>query len=189
MWLELTVALTVESTPCLAGNDCFTPRLLRFGRGGALASIEDAPLQLNGLILEHPFAQRSELVSRILHHYLDAGIREWHKVEFVHGGRLICMKKVLGSADIVGNPISLVSNLGEGFYDFFHEPASGLVISPKMFMKGIGKVLYSAMLPFLVTQKQGSKSLMKKSVFGLFNTTSKITGTIAKGIQRSCLKL
>lgn len=49
--------------------------------------------------------------------------------------------------------------------DFFYEPAQGLVSSPKDFGEGIAK---------------GTSSLFKKSVFGVFNTTSKVTGSIAK---------
>ena len=47
------------------------------------------------------------------------------------------------------------------------EPAKGIVQSPKAFGKGIGK---------------GTFSLVKNTVYGVFNTTSNITGSISKGI-------
>jgi Vacuolar-sorting-associated 13 protein, DH-like domain len=37
------------------------------------------------------------------------------------------MYKILGSSDLIGNPSSLVSNLGTGVKDFFYEPAQGVV--------------------------------------------------------------
>jgi hypothetical protein len=50
--------------------------------------------------------------------------------------------KVLGSTDILGNPISLLKNLGTGVYDFFHEPILGLITSPRDFGLGLAKVDY-----------------------------------------------
>lgn len=34
---------------------------------------------------------------------------------------------ILGSFEFLGSPLSLVNNLGTGVYDFFYEPAQGLV--------------------------------------------------------------
>ncbi len=69
------------------------------------------------------------------------------------------MYKVLGSADFLGNPVGLFSNLGNfswkiqnffhskfffspgtGVLDFFYEPAQGLISSPEDFGKGLAKV-------------------------------------------------
>ena len=119
--------------------------------GGFLANIDGAPLRLNGLILEHPFCTQEELVSRIVKHYTFQGMQELYKI--------------LGSADFLGSPVSLVSNLGTGVYDFFHEPAEGIVASPQDFAKGLAK---------------GTTSLVKNTVYGVFNSASKITGTISK---------
>lgn len=44
--------------------------------------------------------------------------------------------KVVGSVEVLGNPVGLVSSLGSGVMDFFYEPAKGLVKSPKDFGKG-----------------------------------------------------
>ncbi|POM61404.1 Vacuolar protein sorting-associated protein [Phytophthora palmivora] len=40
---------------------------------------------------------------------------------------------LIGAADILGNPVGLVTNLGVGVKDFFYEPAAGLVTSPQEF--------------------------------------------------------
>jgi len=60
----------------------------------------------------------------------------------------------------------LFNNLGTGFKDFFYEPAQGIIRSPQEFGRGLAK---------------GSLSLLKNSVYGLFNTISKITGAVGKG--------
>eukprot|EP01103_Thecamoeba_quadrilineata_P000443 TRINITY_DN10380_c0_g1_i1.p1 TRINITY_DN10380_c0_g1~~TRINITY_DN10380_c0_g1_i1.p1 ORF type:complete len:564 (-),score=101.04 TRINITY_DN10380_c0_g1_i1:75-1562(-) len=135
-------------------NDSRISKVLR--RGGALANIDSAPLQLNGLILQHPFTTRWDLVFRILKHYFNSGLREFHKV--------------LGSADILGSPISLMNSLGTGIYDFFHEPYEGIAThSTKQFLIGCAR---------------GTQSLVKNSIYGVFNTTSKITGTVSKGMAQ-----
>eukprot|EP01122_Echinamoeba_exundans_P003714 TRINITY_DN1378_c0_g1_i1.p1 TRINITY_DN1378_c0_g1~~TRINITY_DN1378_c0_g1_i1.p1 ORF type:complete len:3355 (-),score=763.88 TRINITY_DN1378_c0_g1_i1:110-10174(-) len=121
------------------------------GYVGALASIERAPLELNGLMLEHPFTTQRDLVSRITQHYTMAALRQAYLL--------------VGSADFLGNPVSLVSNLGTGVRDFFYEPAQGIVKSPQDFGRGLAK---------------GTASLVKKSTYALFDTASKLTGTVAK---------
>jgi hypothetical protein len=71
---------------------------------------------------------------------------------------------LLGSAEFLGNPISIMSNIGTGVKDFFYEPIAGIVHGPKEFGKGITK---------------GSKSLAKKSVYSLFSGGSKLTSGIS----------
>lgn len=67
--------------------------------------------------------------------------------------------KILGSADFLGNPVGLLSNLGTGAKDFFVEPAKGIVQGPEAFGRGVAK---------------GTSSLVKKTVFATFNSVSKV---------------
>jgi len=46
---------------------------------------------------------------------------DWRGTSFVQ------VYAILGSFEFLGSPLSLVNNLGTGFYDFFYEPAQGLV--------------------------------------------------------------
>ena len=119
--------------------------------GGFLANIDGAPLRLNGLILEHPMGSQSDLISRIAKHYTIQMMAETYKI--------------LGAVDILGSPVSLVSSLGTGVYDFFHEPVEGNVANPREFAAGLAR---------------GTESLVKNSVFGIFNSASKISGSISK---------
>jgi len=119
-----------------------------------LANIDHAPLELNGLILENPFDTQSDLLGKIITHYTVQGVAQAYKI--------------MGALDIIGSPINLFSNISTGFYDFFHEPAKGIVKSPSDFGLGIAK---------------GTSSLAKNIVFGVFNTTTKITGSIGSGLS------
>jgi len=51
--------------------------------------------------------------------------------------------------------------------DFFYEPAQGIIQSPQAFAKGLAK---------------GTSSLVKNTVYGTFNSVSKIAGAIGKGV-------
>lgn len=74
---------------------------------------------------------------------------------------------MVGYIDILGSPITLLSTFGTGVYDFFYEPLHALVVNPKDLLRSLGK---------------GSASLVGKSFYGVFNSVSKITGTVGKVI-------
>ncbi|CAK4689260.1 unnamed protein product [Aphanomyces euteiches] len=116
-----------------------------------LANIDNAPLHLNALHIFHCFTSISLLVSSIRQHYTTQSLRQIYSL--------------IGSAEILGNPLGLVSNLGSGVKDFFYEPAAGMVRG--QFVKGLTR---------------GTESLVKNSVYGTFNAASKLTGSISTGL-------
>jgi len=69
--------------------------------------------------------------------------------------------------EFIGSPVNLVNNLGTGVFEFFHEPAQGIIKSPKDFGTGIAK---------------GTRSLVTNTVKGIFGTVHSITGTIGSGL-------
>jgi hypothetical protein len=71
--------------------------------------------------------------------------------------------KLLGSSDLIGNPMGLVDKLGTGVYEFVSEPAKGLLKGPDEFVGGVGK---------------GVQSLVTNVVSGGFESFSKITGSM-----------
>lgn len=133
------------------GNDATSGLAEILGYVGVLTDIERAPIELNALMLHNPFCSRNDLMDRITKHYTLAGLRQAYKI--------------VGSADFLGNPVSLVSNLGTGVKDFFYEPAMGIVESPAAFGRGLAK---------------GTSSLLLKTTYAIFDTASKLTGTVAK---------
>ncbi|GAM28695.1 hypothetical protein SAMD00019534_118710, partial [Acytostelium subglobosum LB1] len=123
------------------------------GLGLSLTKLDRAPITLQGLLMEHPFSSWNTMIDKLKSTYIKQVIGQFYNI--------------LGSIDIIGNPIGLFRNFGTGVQDFFVEPAQGLVKSPADFGKGLAK---------------GTSSLIKNSVFGTFNTISKITGTIGSGV-------
>lgn len=71
--------------------------------------------------------------------------------------------KLIGSSDLIGNPVGLLENLGTGFFEFFNEPRKGLLKGPKEFVEGINK---------------GVKSLVTSVVSGGLDSVSKISGSL-----------
>jgi hypothetical protein len=118
-----------------------------------MTNVDNAVIALNALFLERPSGHQTEFFRRIIAHYRNSFVR--------------AAFAVMGSVDLLGNPVGLVTNIGTGMLDFFYEPANALVHGPDQFGKGLAK---------------GTLSLVKNSVFGTFNTVSKISGSVGKGL-------
>jgi len=67
--------------------------------------------------------------------------------------------KILGSVELLGAPVSLISTLGTGVVDFFYEPAKGIVHGPDEFARGVAT---------------GTISLLKNSAYGIFHTVGQV---------------
>ncbi|KAK6464505.1 vacuolar sorting [Scheffersomyces coipomensis] len=121
----------------------------------AIGNINEAPIQLNSLFIENLRAPFPVLVESIQTHY---GQEFFYKVH-----------NILGSADILGNPVGLFKNLSSGAFDAFYEPFHGWSMTDRPQELGIEFA-------------KGGASFLKKSVFGFSDSISKFTGSIAKGL-------
>ena len=120
-----------------------------------LGNIHDAPIRCNALELEHANALPGKLFPLIMTFYTQEIVGQLHKV--------------VGSADVLGNPVGLFNTLSSGVSDLFYEPLQGLeIMNPQDFGIGVAK---------------GTASLVKKTVYGLSDTLSKFTGSISKGLS------
>ena len=126
----------------------------------AIGNINDAPVRMNALMLENARVSAAVLVQNISNHYAQEALSQVHKI--------------LGSADFLGNPVGLFNNLSSGVADIFYEPYQGFIMadSPEQLGMGIAK---------------GATSFVKKSVFGVSDSVSKFTGSIAKGLAEATM--
>ena len=69
--------------------------------------------------------------------------------------------KILGSTDLIGNPINLIEKIGNGFSEFVYEPTKGLMQGPSQFGRGLAR---------------GFGGLLNGVVGGTMDSVSKITG-------------
>ena len=80
------------------------------------------------LYLADAFSTQKQLSNAIIAHY----------------GREVALEvfKVIGTADLLGNPIGLLNNYATGVYDFFYEPGKALL--SKNFRPASTFILFSA---------------------------------------------
>ncbi|TFK57082.1 DUF1162-domain-containing protein [Heliocybe sulcata] len=120
-----------------------------------LGNINDAPLELNALAIKDMRLTPNELQDRFVYHYRQDTLRQLYRV--------------IGSADFIGNPVGLFTNVSSGVADIFYEPWNGVVMHGNREL-GIGIA-------------KGAASFVKKTVFGLSDSMTKITRSVGKGLS------
>ncbi|KAJ6610914.1 vacuolar protein sorting-associated protein 13 [Mycena sp. CBHHK59/15] len=121
----------------------------------AVGNINDAPLEMNALAIKDMRLTMPELQTRIAYHYRQDVLRQLYRI--------------LGSADFIGNPVGLFSNVSSGVADIFYEPFNGVVMHGNKEL-GIGIA-------------KGAASFVKKTVFGLSDSMTKFTSSVGKGLS------
>ncbi len=119
--------------------------------GAQLASVENVPLALNALVLTHTFASAKDLGNQLRRHYQ----------------RQILLRtfKIIGSAQLLGNPIAFLQNIASGVKDFLYEPVAGLRDGS---MKG-----------FVLGVVKGTLSLLRRTSYSLAETLQLIAGNVS----------
>jgi vacuolar protein sorting-associated protein 13A/C len=79
-----------------------------------VGNINDARLEMNALAIKDMRLTMPELQSRITYHYRQDVLRQLYRI--------------LGSADFIGNPVGLFTNVSSGVADIFYEPFQGVVM-------------------------------------------------------------
>jgi vacuolar protein sorting-associated protein 13A/C len=79
-----------------------------------VGNINDAPLEMKSLLIQDMRLTFPELQSRITYHYRQEVLRQLYRI--------------LGSADFLGNPVGLFTNISSGVTDVFYEPFNGVVM-------------------------------------------------------------
>jgi len=124
----------------------------------AVGNVDSAPIRLNGLVLNRVLADQGYFSDAAMKHY----IRQFIKEAF----------KVIGSIEVIGNPVETVTNISSGFEDLFYEPAYGATRGPREFMKGVGK---------------GVGSLSQKVTGSAFGIPAQVLGSFGKGMNEITL--
>ena len=93
--------------------------------GNSLARITDGKLSFTEKIFTNIYKNATDIMWELIKHYSSQGIKKIYKI--------------LGSTDIIGNPVNFIEGLGTGFFDLVNEPRKGFLLGPKQFGKGILK--------------------------------------------------
>ncbi|EPX71146.1 DUF1162 domain-containing protein [Schizosaccharomyces octosporus yFS286] len=122
----------------------------------AIGNINDAPVRLNALIMDNAHVSLRRLFELVRNHYEQEMLFQVHKI--------------VGSADFLGNPVGLFTTITSGFADIFYEPFHGFIINEGSYELGIGFA-------------KGTASFVKKTIFGLTDTVTKLAGTISRSLS------
>ena len=77
----------------------------------SLVRISDSPIKYSEKIIQNIYLEFNEISNIILKSF----IKETK----------LQIYKILGSSDIIGNPVKLVEKIGTGFFEFVNEPRKG----------------------------------------------------------------
>jgi hypothetical protein len=130
-----------------------TPVMLPF-----LSDVEDACLRLDALVLENTHTTPPRLAQAVAARY-----RQQLTYAFY---------KMIGTADLLGNPIGLIDSLATGVFALFYEPAAAVFKHPtditiEDLAGGLAK---------------GMGALIHNSIHAPMNSVSKVTGTVSKSM-------
>ena len=115
----------------------------------AIIDVTEASLGFSSIIVVNSFQTLGSMLEVIRQQYTSQGILQFYKL--------------LGSSDLLGNPLGLIDKLGTGVFEFFSQPIKGLMKSPQDFAQGVGK---------------GVKSLVSGVITGSVGSVSKVTGSL-----------
>ena len=121
----------------------------------SFANITDSSISFTEIIVTDSFQYPQKYIETISHNYVYQGIRQVYRL--------------LGSSDMLGNPIRLMGKLGTGVFEFISEPMKGLLQGPKSLPGGV---------------KKGVKSLVGNIVGGGMHTVSTITGNLYNVVNK-----
>lgn len=151
----IELIITFRNSPGYKMNILASNFITDFGM--VFASIDCAKIRLNSLKSQHIFGSSDDITKKITKHYTR---QFWTQ-----------LYKVFGSMELLGNPVSLISNLGTGVIDMFYEPLYTLATGKSTkYGNNFGKAL-----------AYGTASFISHSVTGIWSTVNKIIRSIMKG--------
>ncbi|KAL0951191.1 hypothetical protein HGRIS_007919 [Hohenbuehelia grisea] len=121
----------------------------------AVGNINDARLEMNALGIKDFRGSSGDLLNKMMLHYRQEVLRQLYRI--------------LGSADFIGNPVGLFTNVSSGVAAIFYEPFNGVVMHGNREL-GIGIA-------------KGAASFVKKTVFGVSDSFTKFTSSVGKGLS------
>eukprot|EP00934_Nitzschia_sp_Nitz4_P002078 Nitzschia sp. Nitz4//scaffold140_size61219//29533//49080//NITZ4_006440-RA/size61219-augustus-gene-0.64-mRNA-1//-1//CDS//3329536227//2078//frame0 len=114
-------------------------------------SVSDAPIRLQGKVIDHVFESSGEVVSSIKNFYVNETLKQVYKI--------------IGSLDFVGNPTILFSSFVSGMRDLVATPTSAFLKSPTN-VNQVG-----------IAVGKGTLSLFSHSASGIFGFAAKMSAT------------
>lgn len=147
---------SAEENQTTSGNPIF---FLLNAASMTVGSLADAPIRLSALVIENVRLSPDVLLERITMHYTQS--------------MLFQLYRLVGSIDVLGNPVGLFNNVSGGVISLFYEPYQGLIMHGHREL-GMGIA-------------RGASTAVKSIVFGLSDSASKVTGSISQGLAAATM--
>ena len=122
--------------------------------GNTLTRITDGQLKFSEKIITNIYKNSMDIMWDLIGHYSKEGIKQIYII--------------LGSTDLIGNPVNFIEGLGTGFFELVNEPRKGFLLGPKQFGKGLLK---------------GLGGVLSGVVGGSFGVVQRISGTLYSATQ------
>ena len=126
--------------------------------GNTLTRITDGQLKFSEKIFTNIYKNSMDIMWDLIGCYSKEGIKQIYKI--------------LGSTDLIGNPVNFIEGLGTGFFELVNEPRKGFLLGPKQFGKGLLKGL-GGVLSGVVG---GSFGIVQRISGSLYSATQSMTG-------------
>ena len=126
--------------------------------GNTLTRITDGQLKFSEKIFTNIYKNAMDIMWNLIDCYSKEGIKQIYKI--------------LGSTDLIGNPVNFIEGLGTGFFELVNEPRKGFLLGPKQFGKGLLKGL-GGILSGVVG---GSFGIVQRISGSLYSATQSMTG-------------
>ncbi|ORZ39130.1 hypothetical protein BCR44DRAFT_1482922 [Catenaria anguillulae PL171] len=124
----------------------------------SLGNVSNMPVPIEGLILDNLVVTPEGLVNSLSSHVYDQAIRKLYSV--------------IGSVDLLGNPVQLWSNISSGVKSFFIEPYAMSLERPQDIGLGILK---------------GGGALVGKTVYGFADGFARFSSSVGKGLAAATM--
>ena len=121
----------------------------------AYLSCSDTPFRLSQYELESVYSNWPEISQVIAEKYISS--------------LLMHIGWVLGSLELIGNPVNFIESVGRGLRDLVSLPYEGLTRSPGLFIQGIG---------------QGTASFLRQFSSGALTSITNLASSIARNMER-----
>lgn len=118
-----------------------------------LGNMENTPINLRSFYLSNYYADIYAFIMKVVGFYGAEVVKQSYKI--------------IGSLNMIGNPVELVGDVSDGITAFFTEPIQGLMKGPRDFVGGLGK---------------GTTKLLSMTSYGILNSVTKITGAASDGL-------
>ena len=118
-----------------------------------LGNMENTPINLRSFYLSNYYTDIYAFIMKVVGFYGAEVVKQSYKI--------------IGSLNMIGNPVELVGDVSDGITAFFTEPIQGLMKGPRDFVGGLGK---------------GTTKLLSMTSYGILNSVTKITGAASDGL-------